>query len=1008
MKKSLSAILSLAMAFSMFSSVAFGAEDAATKKSSADFDDLKDLTAEQKVIFDELIGAGVFDGVGEKEFGLKDKMNRAQFAKVAALIFDLEVDQSKKSSSFSDVKSEDPANGYALPYIEALKAAGLTDGYAPGQYNPAGEVTKQELATFLVRGLGWEADAKASAGVSDKTVSDWAKGYVAVAIEKKILTSGADGTFGGTSAATRDILVLAAYAADKAYVPQGVVNVTEAKAVGVQKVEVTFNKPVDTAKAKLELKAGSSVVEADVKFADDKKSATLTLKDNLKIREGNYTVTLSGLEANEVGKTVAEFKGEAEKLVKIDFLNSNDTLAKSKKAVVKIKASNQYGENASLSAGSYTVYAGNNNDAYVKLVKNTQGELLLTLDIDKDSYQSGYGIVPVNIYENDSRINATKNFKVGTSPFISKIELGNARYSNNKDSLTTKGESVYYDVVNYDQYGNIVPFNNTEEEKSNTNVQIIGYEPNLKSEVGDYNSDEILEVKLYLNQNVDKAGEYTFSVHNQAGRVTGTVQIKSTKVATKIELGELKDSNVAAGDKEAFMELVAYDADGNKLSLEDLTNDENLKRVKVSSSFGKAAIETAGENRGKIRLSELPTNSKTVFTVSAQIAEPGVFDNKWKQVTVQPARYADSFKVVTDPARKIVSGADSALKIQVLDQYGKELKELKNVDQNGNVSSSGASYTVAVTTATYGSGMSIDYHADAVKNIAGPLDNSFVVSGKEVEHLNKEHKFVYKGAGSTTDSIEITMQILKNNVEISKISRKIEAITGSETLNYSVEAVKDLFNAVDNGSVVTSVYGPDKNERDAQRDATTSKFAREVKVVATDAAGNKVAVPKTITSVTGDASVVKTGVKDNKGFVIGYKKGTSNLNVGFVNNKGETLLRTVSVNVKDEAIKTTKITAKSSVEIAKLPAGANVFEVAEVKVTDNYDVTYEKLDAQKYNYLLGVVFSVTNVRDINGNQAVGTVTINQYGDISYSEGNNIHSFDIVASTLGQSVSIPVK
>ncbi|SDE34857.1 S-layer homology domain-containing protein [Paenibacillus sp. UNCCL117] len=1006
MKKSLSAILSLAMAFSMFSSVAFGAEDAAAKKSSADFDDLKDLTAEQKVIFDELIGAGVFDGVAEKEFGLKDKMNRAQFAKVAALIFDLEVDASVKTSSFSDVKAEDPANGYALPYIEALKAAGLTDGYAPGQYNPAGEVTKQELATFLVRGLGWEADAKASAGVSDKTVSDWAKGYVAVAIEKKIMTSGEDGTFGGTSAATRDILVLSSYAADKAYVPQGVVNVTEAKAVGVQKVEVTFNKPVDTDKAKLELKAGSSVVATDVKFADDKKSATLTLKDNLKIREGDYTVTLSGYDAAAVGKTVAEFKGENEKLVKIDFLNSNETLAKSKKAVVKIKASNQYGENASLSAGSYTVYAGNNNDAYVKLVKNTAGELLLTLDIDKDSYQSGYGIVPVNIYENDSRINATKNFKVGTSPFISKIELGNARYSNNKDSLATKGESVYYDVVNYDQYGNIVPFNNTEAEKSNTNVQIIGYEPNLKSEVGDYNSDEILEVKLYLSQNVDKAGEYTFSVHNQAGRVTGTVQIKSTKVATKIELGELKDSNVAAGDTEAFMDLVAYDADGNKLSLEDVTNDENLKRIKVSSSFGKAAIETAGENRGKIRLSELPTNSKTVFTVSAQIAEPGVFDNKWKQVTVQPARYPDSFKVVTDPARKIVSGADSAFKIQVLDQYGKELKVLKNVDQNGNVSSSGASYTVAVTTATYGSGMSIDYHTDA--DAFESRGNSFTVTGAEVEQLNKEHKFKYNGAGNTADAIEITMQILKNNVEISKISRKIEAITANESLNYSVEAVKDLFNAVDNGTVVASTYGPGQDiSRETQREATESKLAREVKVVATDAAGNKVAIPKTVTSITGDSSVVKTGVKDNKGFVIGYKKGTSTLNIGFKNNKGETLLRTVSVNVKDEAIKTTKITAKSSVKKSDLPQGANVFVAAEIKVTDNYDVTYEKADAQKYNYLLGVVFTVTNVRNAAGEQATGTVTIDKYGVISYT-GTDVASFDIVANTLGQSVSVPVK
>ncbi|WP_238540405.1 S-layer homology domain-containing protein [Paenibacillus mucilaginosus] len=98
MKKSLSAIVSLAMAFSMFSSVALGA-------TSADFKDLNDLDAATKAKFDAMISAGIFDGVSEDTFGLKDKMNRAQFAKVAALIFGLKVDTSLKTSSFSDVKT---------------------------------------------------------------------------------------------------------------------------------------------------------------------------------------------------------------------------------------------------------------------------------------------------------------------------------------------------------------------------------------------------------------------------------------------------------------------------------------------------------------------------------------------------------------------------------------------------------------------------------------------------------------------------------------------------------------------------------------------------------------------------------------------------------------------------------------------------------------------------------------------------------------------------------------
>lgn len=195
------------------------AANAATK-TSADFSDLKDLDAATKAKFDAMISAGIFDGVSDTTFGLKDEMNRAQFAKVAALIYGLKVDSSLKTSSFSDVKSDDPANGYALPYIEAIKKAGITDGTGDGKFSPAGDVTKEQLAAFLVKGLGQKEEAEATPGVKDDTVSDWAKGYVALALEKKLLTNGADGKFGGSTNATRDLLVTGAYEAKNEFVAQ--------------------------------------------------------------------------------------------------------------------------------------------------------------------------------------------------------------------------------------------------------------------------------------------------------------------------------------------------------------------------------------------------------------------------------------------------------------------------------------------------------------------------------------------------------------------------------------------------------------------------------------------------------------------------------------------------------------------------------------------------------------------------------------------------------------------
>ncbi|NEW04607.1 S-layer homology domain-containing protein [Paenibacillus sp. SYP-B3998] len=216
MKKSLAVMMSATMALTVFSSVALGANG---PKSSADFSDLTNLDAGTKAKFDNMISAGIFDGVSERIFGLNDKMNRAQFAKVAALIFGLKVNASQRVSSFTDVSATDPANGYALPYIEALKAANLTDGYGQDTYNPAGEVTKEQLAAFLIRGLNKEADAKAIVGGSDSTVSSWAKGYAALSVRLNLLGNQADGTFGGMSAATRNLLVTSSYEAKQQYVP---------------------------------------------------------------------------------------------------------------------------------------------------------------------------------------------------------------------------------------------------------------------------------------------------------------------------------------------------------------------------------------------------------------------------------------------------------------------------------------------------------------------------------------------------------------------------------------------------------------------------------------------------------------------------------------------------------------------------------------------------------------------------------------------------------------------
>ncbi|OXM87961.1 S-layer homology domain-containing protein [Paenibacillus rigui] len=209
MKKITSLLCFFLLALTMFSFSFAAAAD------SSQFKDLGNLPQEQKVKFDELISSGVFSGLSDDTFGLDAQMDRAQFAKVASLIFSLSVDKTLTSSTFNDV----PSDHWSLTYVEALKKAGLTNGYdSEGKtYNPSGAVSRQELAAFLIRGIGLDDAAKKATPVTDSTVDDWAKGYVALALEKNILTKLDDGSFGGKAPATRKMLALASFESKKLF-----------------------------------------------------------------------------------------------------------------------------------------------------------------------------------------------------------------------------------------------------------------------------------------------------------------------------------------------------------------------------------------------------------------------------------------------------------------------------------------------------------------------------------------------------------------------------------------------------------------------------------------------------------------------------------------------------------------------------------------------------------------------------------------------------------------------
>lgn len=233
MKKILTVALSTAMAFSMFASVAFG--DTA-------------VTPQQK--FDALAAKGIFNGYPDQQAHLEKEMTRAEFAKVITKLLGLK--EVTGTLSYKD-KGYDAKN-WAVPYIEAVTAAGIMQGQDTAKkiFNYNGKVTIQEMATVLVRALKLEVPAN-----PNNSATEWAKGYVQAAIDKGLIPA----TANFQANASRSQLVEAAYAIDQAK------NITFTyKIVDPSNVEFTLSTG-EVVKVKLD-KPLEANKETEVKFKD--------------------------------------------------------------------------------------------------------------------------------------------------------------------------------------------------------------------------------------------------------------------------------------------------------------------------------------------------------------------------------------------------------------------------------------------------------------------------------------------------------------------------------------------------------------------------------------------------------------------------------------------------------------------------------------------------------------------------------------------------------------------
>ncbi|CAH1223749.1 S-layer protein sap [Paenibacillus plantiphilus] len=146
----------------------------------------------------ELLDKGILQGDHNGNVNLEGKLTRIQVAAILARALNLDVSKSG-TVSFTDVSSD----SWGLKYIASLQNLGIMVG-DNGKFRPNAYLTKEELATILVRVTQTNIVGKGNnMGISDAgQVSDWAKGYVQAALEAGLIPS-QDGKFDPKGQITR-------------------------------------------------------------------------------------------------------------------------------------------------------------------------------------------------------------------------------------------------------------------------------------------------------------------------------------------------------------------------------------------------------------------------------------------------------------------------------------------------------------------------------------------------------------------------------------------------------------------------------------------------------------------------------------------------------------------------------------------------------------------------------------------------------------------------------------
>lgn len=777
-----------------------------------------------------LKGYGVLSGDANGNLNETQTIDRATMYTV--LIKLLGKDAEAKAYTVPSTFSDDDTN-WAANYIAFAEKEGLTKGIGNGLFSPNGKVTLQQMATIMLRALGYEADYNTA--IADATAQGLLKGVVesdnaGIVVKSDVYTSMVNtlnAPVKGSTELLGNVLKIVGFNAGSE------LKVASITAGTAKSFLVKFNRAVaETDKVTFVVKRATTTMTLTTTWNADKTEASLVSTANLP--ESTYAVSVLA-DAKEV--SAKEIAITAQKLSKIELVSD-------KLSVVNVVESNV---NKTYGYATYKAFDQYGNDVTTSYLTNnitwttgvgtldgttTKGVLKLTPTNGQNLLI--YSTVVITALDTTAGVTATKSLATTTAlGTLSDFKFGDATNLKLVDDDTTSvfyipytamdmsgNETKNYDLVRQgllDTDGNTP--NSTEITVSNNliTVKVVKDPAN--------NKNAAIEVKVIGKNDNTIALPVTITAMTLTGKVS-TVNTTLAK-AKQLDVFTLMapTTNISSLEK-VEIPYEAFDQNGVKLTKwADVNGKVTLTPAGNATTTG-LYFEKRADGTAKLMFkapTATTTQSTTTF-VTATVIKSATGKMSTLSLTTQEGIKANEIKFDTssfvtameDGAVQYIDFGYDEENLLILDQYGRDAdfyRTTKNLD-----------YSMYRVVATSSDLSSLSFINDTITS--APTTNA-----------QKQISVKANSSAGSSATLTLTLEQYKDANGAAITPKTID----TQTVSVAIVKTADI-KGYTLGTVSKTIYAPVERTNDVPNALTAANldYKQTLKVYGTTASGAKV------------------------------------------------------------------------------------------------------------------------------------------------------------------------